>query len=148
MSDKTGLEIIVKAEHNKETGRTDFFILLPREQRTINIKEATHLLLGGVSMLIKSCSQSDFGIKDFELLKEAFDHLKHEFSSIDSFEDSKADESLIKKYNKTEDINSFLSGMLDELKSKQTENKGGGIRPIDYDINCIKRTLELISNNK
>lgn len=97
MENKTGLEITVKAEHNKETGRTDFFILLPREQRTINIKEATHLLLGGVSMLIKSCNQNDFGIKDFELLRESFDHLKQEFSSIDSFEDSKANENLIKK---------------------------------------------------
>lgn len=38
--------------------------------------------------------------------------------------------------------------LLDELKSKQTENKGGGMLPIDYDIDCVRRTLELLSKRQ
>jgi hypothetical protein len=40
-----------------------------------------------------------------------------------------------------------LSLLLDKLKQKQTPNKGGGMRPIDYDIDCVRRTLVLLQES-
>ncbi len=37
--------------------------------------------------------------------------------------------------------------LLDDLLQKKTPNPGGGIRPIDYDVNCVKRTLAILTLN-
>lgn len=34
--------------------------------------------------------------------------------------------------------------LLEILESECTENKGGGTRPIDFDIQCVKKTMSLL----
>jgi len=37
-----------------------------------------------------------------------------------------------------------LNILLDKLNSQRSENKGGGMRPIDYNIDCVKTTIDLL----
>jgi len=64
----------------------------------ITIEEAAKVLVGGISLIIKSVNQKE-GIRDYELMKEVIDLLNHEFTSITSFQDATL---IYKKQNKNE----------------------------------------------
>jgi hypothetical protein len=55
----------------------------------------------------------------------------------------------ISKKGKGNNANTVLAVrcLLDELIKNKTPNVGGGIRPIDYDIDCVRRTIQLLSKN-
>lgn len=44
-------------------------------------------------------------------------------------------------------LSDSLSELLIELKERQTPNDGGAVRPIDYDVYCVRRTMSIISAN-
>lgn len=81
------ISITVIAELDNETERTTIHIGYPKGD-VLGIKQSVHLLAGGISLLVKSCSKHDLGIKDHELMDEIMEHLNKEFSSIDSFQDA------------------------------------------------------------
>lgn len=86
MSDKTQINVII--ERVADSTRHNISLAYPIEQDKLTVKQSAHLLIGGVCLLIKSCSKLNTGIKDYELIKEVIEHLNHEFSSIASFEDA------------------------------------------------------------
>lgn len=82
------LEIKVVAERDELIpNKVNVKILFP-ESQSMSVQQATHLLISGVSLLIKSCGKTDNGIKDYELLDEVVEHLNHEFFSLKSFDDA------------------------------------------------------------
>lgn len=93
------LEIRVLADIDETTGKAVVSIGYPKEQEKMHVKEATHLLIAGASLLIKACSKVDVGIKDHELIKEVYEHLSKEFTSTESYEDAfiRKDSFLVRK---------------------------------------------------
>ena len=85
------IEITVIVDINDETGLQSVFVGFPKEQIKISVEDATHMLISGASLLIKSCGKTDIGIKDYELMKDVYTHLAHEFSSTSSFDDATID---------------------------------------------------------
>lgn len=77
-------------------GRTVINIGLPEDQPPVSKKQITHLLTGGVSMLIKSCKLEQDGISDHELLKSVIRQLENDFASTDSFSDAEVNPDYIK----------------------------------------------------
>jgi hypothetical protein len=53
----------------------------------ITIEEAAKVLVGGISLIIKSVNQKE-GIRDYQLMEEVIELLNHEFTSITSFQDA------------------------------------------------------------
>ena len=82
------LEITVYVDQDDITGAQKISIGLPKEQKNMSTKDATHLLTSGVALLIKTCSKMNTGIQDHELMKEVYQHLEAEFSSITSRDDT------------------------------------------------------------
>lgn len=76
------LEVLVTYKKGLEKNTVD---VLPN--KLISIRDQAHILASGISLLIKSCSKFDSGIKDYELIKEIIEHINHEFTSTDSFYD-------------------------------------------------------------
>jgi hypothetical protein len=77
MSNKIKMSVIVSVEADE----------IVDKQEDMSVTNVTHLLVGGIAMLIKSCGDSDMGIKDHELMEEVLEHLNLEFSSYKSFDD-------------------------------------------------------------
>jgi len=89
------MEITVRIEKSEDTpGVNDIFIQMPKTQEKLSTQQAVHILIGGVNMLIKSCS-NESGIKDYELMEEVIDHLKSEFIDVKSFENLFVDKKYI-----------------------------------------------------
>ena len=70
-----------------DNGKTVIHLQFPDGQEQLDVRHMAHLLMGGVSLLIKSCNNSDLGIKDHELMKEMYEHLTSEFTN-DSYSDA------------------------------------------------------------
>ncbi len=80
------IEVSVLIIPDVDSGMVNIKINFPSDQNTISIKDTAHILTAGISTLIKSCSQYDCGIKDYELMKEVIDQLNSEFSSTDNYD--------------------------------------------------------------
>jgi hypothetical protein len=63
-------------------------IITPKSQKELTARQMVHVLIGGVTLLVKSCEKHDLGIKDFELMKEIYAHLEETFIG-DEFADAK-----------------------------------------------------------
>ena len=88
MSNKIKMSVIVSVEADEIVDKkVNVSIGLPSDQEDMSVANVTHLLVGGIAMLIKSCGDSDMGIKDHELMEEVLEHLNLEFSSYKSFDD-------------------------------------------------------------
>ena len=73
-----------------ENGKSIVNVLTPKNQENLNVSQLTHILIGGVTLLVKSCETNDLGIKDHELMKEIYTHLgdcfiSNEFTDAKSF---------------------------------------------------------------
>ena len=90
-------ELTVFIDTNEETNKSTVSIGFPKEQDNMSTQSAAHLLTAGVALLIKACSKTDTGIKDHELMKEVYQHLELEFSSITSSDDTFVKEDYFKK---------------------------------------------------
>jgi hypothetical protein len=89
MSENIKTRIIVDLDTDLKTGISVVSLLFPKSQ-PLTVKESASILTSAVSMLIKSCDNSDMGIKSHDLIKEVVDHLHSEYVNTKSFEDSKA----------------------------------------------------------
>ena len=83
------MDVIVSAVFNNSDEKYHITVGFPPTQEKLSVKESTHILVSGISLLIKSCSNNQNGIKDYELIKEVIEHLNLEFTSINSFNDLK-----------------------------------------------------------
>jgi len=72
-----------------ETGKSIVNVLTPKSQKELNVRQMVHTLIGGVTLLVKSCENNDLGIKDHELMREIYTHLEDCFIS-DEFADAKS----------------------------------------------------------
>ena len=81
------LSVIVETEILD--GKSNVFIKLPPTQPKLSFGEMSHILVSGISLLVK-LSEKDDGKPDHELMKEIIEHLHSEFVSIESFSDAKA----------------------------------------------------------
>jgi hypothetical protein len=70
-----------------ESNNKDGFDFKLFHTENITIEEAAKVLVGGISLIIKSVNQKE-GIRDYELMKEVIDLLNYEFTSITAFEDA------------------------------------------------------------
>lgn len=77
------IRVIAKIEGKKSNIEIGF----PSNKPHLDVRESSHLLASGISLLIKSCSKYSLEIKDSDLLKEVIKHLEDEFVSTTSFED-------------------------------------------------------------
>ena len=91
------LEITVFAEIDEKSSTSHVYIGFPKEQGKMTTQEAAHLLTAGVALLVKACAKTDTGIKDHELMKEIYQHLEEEFSSITSRDNTYVNEEGFKK---------------------------------------------------
>ena len=86
------MELLEKAEirvicTKREDGRMNIDIAFPKEQLPITHKSSAMMLASGINLLVRSCSQIDSELKDYELLEEVIDYMKSEFVSTDSYND-------------------------------------------------------------
>lgn len=72
-----------------ENGKSIINVLTPKGQDELNARQMAHVLIGGVTLLVKSCEKNDLGIKDYELMKEIYTHLEDTFVG-DEFADAKS----------------------------------------------------------
>lgn len=79
--------IIVDVDTNLKTGVSVINLLFPKNQ-PLTVKESTSILTGAISMLIRSCDNSDMGIKSHDLIKDVIDHLHSEYINTESFSDA------------------------------------------------------------
>lgn len=79
--------IIVEVDTNLKTGISVVNLLFPKNQ-PLTVKESTSILTSAISMLIRSCDNSDMGIKSHELIKDVVDHLHSEYTNTESFSDA------------------------------------------------------------
>jgi len=91
------LEVSVVAESDKDdVGKTNVTILFPANQRRISIRETAHILVAGISLLVKSCDK-DTEMSDHELIGEIIQHMNDDFVSVRSFSDAKVNRKVLKK---------------------------------------------------
>ena len=64
------------------------YIKYPSDQPKLTFSETSHILISGISLLLKLVEQQ-VGIPDYNLMEEIVDHLNSEFVSIKSFSDAK-----------------------------------------------------------
>ena len=81
--DKT--HIIVS--HEMSDNRSLIEIKFVPDERQLTVKETAHVLIGAVSLLIRSCTKEGSTITESQLMSEVIEHLNQEYISIDSFED-------------------------------------------------------------
>jgi hypothetical protein len=79
--------IIVEVDTNLKTGISVVNLLFPKSQ-PLTVKESASILTSAISMLIRSCDNSDTGIKSHELIKDVVDHLHIEYTNTESFSDA------------------------------------------------------------
>jgi len=88
--------IIVNMENDPEiAGKINVSIGFPAKQDNLTVNEATHMLVAGVSLLIKSSNQLNDG-KDYKLMEEVIEHLNSEFASVKAFKDAYINKQMIK----------------------------------------------------
>ena len=90
--DKT--HIIVS--HEMSDNRSLIEIKFVPDERQLTVKETTHVLIGAVSLLIRSCTKEGSTITESQLMSEVIEHLNQEYISIDSFEDLTIDRDSLK----------------------------------------------------
>ena len=66
------------------------------DERQLTVKETAHVLIGAVSLLIRSCTKEGSTITESQLMSEVIEHLNQEYISIDSFEDLTIDRDSLK----------------------------------------------------
>ena len=102
--DKT-LTVTVTISSNDNDNKKIVNVLFPSKQERLSIWHTSHILASGISLLIKTCTISDTGIKDYELIGDIIDHLRSEFSSTESFGDAILHKEVFKKDNKNKNLN-------------------------------------------
>ena len=90
--DKTHIIVSHEMSDNRSLIEIKF---LPNE-RQLSVRDSTHVLVGAISLLIRSCTKEGSTISESQLMSEVIDHLNQEFISIDSFEDLKIDREALK----------------------------------------------------
>ena len=81
--------VFVTVSITSEGRKRNVAITFPSQQEKMSVRETSHILASGISLMIKTCSINDTGIKDYQLIEEVIEHLRMEFSSIESFNDAK-----------------------------------------------------------
>ena len=87
---KVKKRVIVDVETDLDTKISVVSVLFPKDQ-SLNVKDAATILTSALSMLIKSCENTDMGIKSHELIKDIIDQLNDDYINTKSFEDTKGD---------------------------------------------------------
>ena len=87
---KVKKRVIVDVETDLDTKISVVSVLFPKDQ-SLNVKDTATILTSALSMLIKSCENTDMGIKSHELIKDIIDQLNDDYINTKSFEDTKGD---------------------------------------------------------
>ena len=69
--------------------KANVYIKYPSNQPKLTVSETSHILISGISLLVKLVEQQE-GRPDYELMEEIVEHLNSEFISIKSFSDAKS----------------------------------------------------------
>jgi len=86
----------VIVSHEMSDNRSLIEIKFVPDERILSVRETTHILVGAISLLIRSCTKEGSTISETKLMAEVIEHLNQEFISIDSFEDLKIDRENLK----------------------------------------------------
>ena len=86
----------VIVSHEMSDNRSLIEIKFVPDERILSVRETTHILVGAISLLIRSCTTEGSTISETKLMAEVIEHLNQEFISIDSFEDLKIDRENLK----------------------------------------------------
>lgn len=86
----------VVVSHEMIDGRSSIEIKFVPNERILSVRETAHILVGAISLLIRSCTKEGSTISETKLMAEVIEHLNQEFISIDSFEDLKIDRKSLK----------------------------------------------------
>lgn len=87
---KVKKRVIVDVETDLDTKVSVVSVLFPKE-KSLNVKDTSVILTSALSMLIKSCENSNIGIKSHELIKDIIEQLNEDYINTKSFEDAKVD---------------------------------------------------------
>ncbi len=87
MNNNIKTTIIVDVDTDLKTGISVVNLLFPKNQ-PLTVKESATILTSAISMLIRSCDNSDMGIKSHDLIKDVVDHLHSEYTNTESFSDA------------------------------------------------------------
>jgi hypothetical protein len=82
--------------HEMTDNRSLIEIKFPPNERKLSVRETTHILVGAISLLVRSCTKEGATISETKLMAEVIEHLNQEFISIDSFEDLKINRETLK----------------------------------------------------
>lgn len=69
--------------------KANVYIKYPSDQPKLTFSETSHILVSGISLLLKLVEQQE-GKPDYKLMEEIVEHLNSEFVSIKSFSDAKS----------------------------------------------------------
>lgn len=86
----------VIVSHEMTNDRSVIEIKFVPDERILSVRETAHILVGAISLLIRSCTKEGSTISETRLMAEVIEHLNQEFISIDSFEDLKIDRDNLK----------------------------------------------------
>lgn len=86
----------VIVSHEMTNDRSVIEIKFVPDERILSVRETAHILVGAISLLIRSCTKEGSTISETRLMAEVIEHLNQEFISIDSFEDLKIDRENLK----------------------------------------------------
>lgn len=86
----------VVVSHEMIDDRSSIEIKFVPNERILSVRETAHILVGAISLLIRSCTKEGSTISETKLMAEVIEHLNQEFISIDSFEDLKIDRKSLK----------------------------------------------------
>ena len=87
----------VRVYQKEHKGEVFIDILFPADQPPITVAASTAALTGAVSMMIKSCTKEDMGMKDFELLERVIKQLNEDFVSNKAYDNVGTNSDYIKK---------------------------------------------------
>ena len=90
MDNKLDLTVSVNVKV-EDDDKAIFSILFPENQQKLTLMNTTDLLVGGLSLLIKSADKFDDDIKDYELIEIINKKLNDLFISTTSFNDAEID---------------------------------------------------------
>ena len=91
------LSVITEMVYEPDSSRVVVNVKFPANQDKMTIPEVAHLLVGGLSMMIKGATKENCGMTDYELMGKCIEHLNSEFASATSFDDVEVNKKVFKK---------------------------------------------------
>jgi len=116
MNKNQDAQIIVNLKF--EDGRAIYSLGYPSNKQKLTLEESAHILVGAVSMLIRSINSERDGITEHQLMKDVIEHLNMSYTDPKAFEDAE-----VKRENLPTKPAELTQNQMDEITEIEKDEK-------------------------